>query len=225
MPATARKCEFPTKTALDSAFVDRAYYKDSYSIQLKDASSSPARLFHAVFGYRPVWMKVVMLGRNGLARLFGLSVSSKSEIMKPILAEEHTVGGKIGGWPIYALTRRELVAGRDNKHLDFRLSVLAQEKDDKACVVISTICTVHKHIRRTLSVIDYSVPQIWYPLAHYGCISGRPDMNSNLLRCPRELTHNPSRKRSASGRTSGPSWRHAVHFRQPGPGVLPSSLA
>ena len=36
-------------------------------------------------------------------------------------------------------------------------------------------------------------------------------------------TPNPSLKRSANGRSPGPVWRYAVHFRQPGPGVLPSS--
>ncbi|CAD5373040.1 conserved hypothetical protein [Rubrivivax sp. A210] len=36
---------------------------------------------------------------------------------------------------------------------------------------------------------------------------------------------NPSLKRSANGRPPGPGWRYAVHFRQPGPGVLPSSPA
>jgi hypothetical protein len=36
---------------------------------------------------------------------------------------------------------------------------------------------------------------------------------------------NPSLKRSANGRPPGPVWRYTVHFRQPGPGVLPSSPA
>ena len=35
----------------------------------------------------------------------------------------------------------------------------------------------------------------------------------------------PSLKRCANGRPPGPIWRYAVHFRQPGPGVLPSSPA
>ncbi len=41
---------------------------------------------------------------------------------------------------------------------------------------------------------------------------------------PRVLP-NPSLKRSANGRPPGPVWRYAVHFRQPGPGVLPLSSA
>ena len=36
---------------------------------------------------------------------------------------------------------------------------------------------------------------------------------------------NPSLKRSANGRPPGPVWRYAVHFRQPGPGVLPLAPA
>ena len=42
---------------------------------------------------------------------------------------------------------------------------------------------------------------------------------------PRRALPNPSLKRSANGRPPGPVWRYAVHFRQPGPGVLPSSPA
>jgi hypothetical protein len=34
---------------------------------------------------------------------------------------------------------------------------------------------------------------------------------------------NKSFNRTANGRPPGPVWRYAVHFRQPGPGVLPSS--
>jgi hypothetical protein len=41
----------------------------------------------------------------------------------------------------------------------------------------------------------------------------------------RRVRPNPSLKRSANGRPPGPGWRYAVHFRQPGPGVLPSSPA
>ena len=36
---------------------------------------------------------------------------------------------------------------------------------------------------------------------------------------------NPSLKRSANGRPPGPGRWYAVHFHQPGPGVLPSSPA
>ena len=46
-----------------------------------------------------------------------------------------------------------------------------------------------------------------------------------MLRCPAPAWPNPSFKRSANGRPPGPGWWYAVHFHQPGPGVLPLSPA
>ena len=49
--------------------------------------------------------------------------------------------------------------------------------------------------------------------------------SSNSHSVSNATTPNPSLKRSANVRPSGPVWRYAVHFRQPGPAVLPSSPA
>jgi hypothetical protein len=40
-----------------------------------------------------------------------------------------------------------------------------------------------------------------------------------------EVRPNPSFKRRANGKPPGPGRRYAVHFRQPGPGVLPLAPA
>ena len=47
--------------------------------------------------------------------------------------------------------------------------------------------------------------------------------NAGSPPCP--VLPNPSLKRSANGRPPGPGRRYAVHFRRPGPGVLPLSPA
>ena len=59
---------------------------------------------------------------------------------------------------------------------------------------------------------------VWWParIAHWHAHSRR----TSCAALP-----NPSLKRSANGRPPGPVWRYAVHFRQPGPGVLSSSPA
>ena len=56
-----------------------------------------------------------------------------------------------------------------------------------------------------------------------GCRGGLSE-KTNSPRIAR-VRHNPSLKRSANGRPPGPVWRYAVHFRQPGPGVLPLAPA
>ena len=58
---------------------------------------------------------------------------------------------------------------------------------------------------------------LWYRCAG-STISGMKNHPSGKRRA---RMPNPSLKRSANGRPPGPVWRYAVHFRQPGPGVLP----
>ena len=64
-----------------------------------------------------------------------------------IVEEQHMpathVGEKIGPWPIFHLSEIELIAGRNNKHLDFRLSVLKEASGVSSAAVVSTICTTH----------------------------------------------------------------------------------
>jgi hypothetical protein len=41
------------------------------------------------------------------------------------------------------LSEDEVIAGRNNKHLDFRVSVLKLRDGDGSSVVVSTVCRVH----------------------------------------------------------------------------------
>jgi hypothetical protein len=66
-----------------------------------------------------------------------------SEILHVEMKNRYAVGEKIGVWPIFSLNDDEIVAGRNNKHMDFRLSVLKMPGADGTSVVVTTICTVH----------------------------------------------------------------------------------
>ena len=88
-------------------------------------------------------MKLLLIVRNAAARLVGLEAPTVDEIMKPRMRDTYSVGEKIGPWPIFFIDGNEIVAGRNNKHMDFRLSVLKAAEGDATSVVVSTICTVH----------------------------------------------------------------------------------
>jgi Protein of unknown function (DUF2867) len=90
-----------------------------------------------------MWMKIPMIIRNKIASLCGLDAPTAAEIVHPDIKSSYQVGDKIGAWPIFSLSEAELVAGRDNQHLDFRLSVLKLMHGETPSVVVSTICTVH----------------------------------------------------------------------------------
>jgi hypothetical protein len=87
--------------------------------------------------------KIALIARNGIVSCVGLDAPTASAILDPRFKSSYAIGDKIGVWPIFALTETELVAGRDNKHLDFRLSVLKVTDGEAASIVVSTICTVH----------------------------------------------------------------------------------
>ena len=100
-------------------------------------------VFFGIFAHHPLWMKLLLIVRNKAASLAGLDAPTASEILRVEIKDRYVVGEKIGVWPIFSLSEDEVVAGRDNKHMDFRLSVLKVPDGDRPSVVVSTICTVH----------------------------------------------------------------------------------
>ena len=100
-------------------------------------------IFFAIFGHHSRSMKLALIVRNRVASFCGLEAPTTSEIMNVEVRSSYAVGEKIGVWPIFALSPNELIAGRNNKHLDFRLSVLREAGGESGSVVVSTVCVVH----------------------------------------------------------------------------------
>jgi hypothetical protein len=137
------ECDVPSCSVLSRDLIRTAHFHDSYRAKLARPELGIVDIFFALFGHTPLWMKVLLIVRNAAAKVFGLEAPTVGEIMKPTVRREYCVGEKIGPWPIFFIAENEIVAGRNNKHLDFRLSVLKAMEGDAASVVVSTICTVH----------------------------------------------------------------------------------
>ena len=137
------ECDVPASSALDRDLVGNCDFRDSYRVPLSRPELGMADIFFAVFGHTPFWMKAMLILRNSVARLVGLEAPTAAEIMKPEVRKAYRPGDKIGPWPVFFVGENEIIAGRDNKHMDFRLSVLKVRIGDAADVVVSTICSVH----------------------------------------------------------------------------------
>ena len=137
------ECDVPATSSLNRDLIANAYFRDSYRAQLSRPELGIVDIFRALFGHTPFWMKLLLLVRNAAAGLFGLEVPTVGEIMRPVVRGHYRAGEKIGPWPIFFIADNEIVAGRDNKHMDFRLSVLKAVDGEAASVVVSTVCTVH----------------------------------------------------------------------------------
>jgi hypothetical protein len=145
--------QVPPESALDRHRVATAWFSDSYRAPLTRPTQSVTDLFEAVLGHHPRWLRMLLLLRNRLAGWAGLAVPPDAAVRQFASKPFYAVGDTIGPWPIFALTECELIAGRDNKHLDFRVSVLKFEAPVPS-VAISTICNVHN----------------WYGKAYLFCI-------------------------------------------------------
>jgi hypothetical protein len=137
------ECDVPSGSVLGRDFVENAYFRDSYRAPLMRRDLGVVDIFFAIFAHHPWWMKLLLIVRNKAARLIGLDAPTASEILNIEIKDHYAVGEKIGVWPIFFLGEDELVAGRNNKHLDFRLSVLKVPDGEGTSVAVSTFCTAH----------------------------------------------------------------------------------
>ncbi len=140
---TVVACDVLSASVIDRKVVQAAYFRDAYCVPLRQSQLSVTDIFSAVFAHHPMWMKLALMTRNCIATWCGLDAPDASEILRPTFKRHYAVGDAIGVWPIFALTATELVAGRDEVHLNFRVSVLRAQKHDVTTVTVSTICTVH----------------------------------------------------------------------------------
>jgi hypothetical protein len=137
------ECDVPSGSMLSRELIDRAYFRDSWQAPLSRRELGIVDIFFGIFAHHPLWMKLLLIVRNKVASLVGLDAPTASEILHVEIRDRYAAGEKIGVWPIFSLSENEVVTGRNNKRMDFKLSVLKLPDGDGTSVVVSTICTVH----------------------------------------------------------------------------------
>lgn len=138
---------FPTSSRL-SGRVAGAYYHDSYEAPLARPHLKMHEIYIALLGHLPWWAKVLLIARNAVVSLFGLHTESVAGVWRPKLQDRYAPSDKIVRFRLYDQDEREIVAGRDDKHLDFRVSVLRTREDGIEKVILSTIIFTHNAFGR-----------------------------------------------------------------------------
>jgi len=137
------ECDIPSGSALSRDLVQNAYFHDSYRAPLTRPGLGIVDIYAAILGHAPLMLKLLLIVRNAVVRPFGLKAPPASEIMYSRFKTGHAVGDSIGRWRIFFISDDEIIAGGDDRHQDFRVSVLRQRNAETASVVVTTICTVH----------------------------------------------------------------------------------
>jgi hypothetical protein len=134
--------------------VARAYattdLADAYAIRLpENAITDPELLARFLFSQQAPWIAGLMRIRDTLVAGFGLKTSG--QLKSPSAGSRNDK--RISIFKIYERGTHEILLGEDDKHLDFRVSVLHQTRTVSAesapFLVVSTVVHCHNLLGRT----------------------------------------------------------------------------
>lgn len=115
-------------------------FADSYRIEVPDQALDAHEAMQRMTARSPRWAETLMSIRNLIVTPFGLKTSGKDE--KPS-------GEIIGIFPVLSETRQRLVAGFNDKHLDFRVVVDVAAIGSGQQVTATTLVKTHNRFGRT----------------------------------------------------------------------------
>lgn len=128
-----------------SRVYDTTDLADAYAIRLpKNAITDPELLARFLFSQQAPWVATLMRLRDALVA--GLGLKTSKQLQRP------DGDKRIYIFKIYETSTHEILLGEDDRHLDFRLSVLHQTRTDAAesapYLVVSTVVHCHNRLGR-----------------------------------------------------------------------------
>ena len=120
---------------------------DAYVVRLPSGTSGdPDVLWRFVMSHQPSWIGWLTNIRDAVVACFGLKTAKQ---LSTISAEAE--GGRIAFFKVYGKSDTEIILGQDDKHLDFRLSVLRTPDSSPTIggqLTVSTVVHCHNLLGR-----------------------------------------------------------------------------
>jgi hypothetical protein len=127
------------------AILAGAQYADAFCITVDDRALDARRAAERMLARGPQWIERLLALRNGLVAPFGLKTPAPRGTSSVDV---------IGIFPVVSETPARLVAGFNDKHLDFRVVVDVAPSDHGQCVTATTLVKTHNLLGRVyLAVI------------------------------------------------------------------------
>ena len=133
MQTVVKTDRIPGKSIIISNF-EKIDYQDTYRINKKtDATIDriTAELFKG-----PKWADNLMKLRDSVDRIFGLKTGKKNDTSGQ---EYFPVGSKIDFFTVFDRNENEIVMAENDKHLNFRTSVMIDKSESDTTIYLSTI--------------------------------------------------------------------------------------
>ena len=136
----------PTESGVASWF-DAADLADAYAVPIDaaDVAKGVDGLARSAFGDPAPWIRLLMGLRDAL--VVGFRVKTSQEVRRAAIADN---AERIDFFRILARSDRELILGEDDRHLDFRLSLLLRARPDGSGdeLVATTVVRCHNALGR-----------------------------------------------------------------------------
>jgi len=142
-----RSVELPPGSRIASIY-GATHLADAYAVTLPRGSvRDPEALARFLFAQQPAWVGRLMGLRDMLVAGLGLKTARQ---LGSLQSDGHD--RRIGIFRIYATTTHEIMLGEDDKHLDFRVSVMVRPDStgptEAAELVVATVVHCHNRLGR-----------------------------------------------------------------------------
>lgn len=138
-------CELPPESRLRDS-LPRLDYVDSYAVPAAHPHQTMIEIYASALDHLPTVFAHLLVLRSAIVKPFGIRGVSFEDLTKRIdTAMPYAVGQKIGRWTIFGQYPDELITGANDRHLDFRVSVL---REKGARIVLSTAVMTHNTLGR-----------------------------------------------------------------------------
>lgn len=115
-------------------------FADAFCIEIADGELDARRAAERMMARQPRWAEALLSLRNLIVAPLGLKTSG---------ASPGAPRDMIGIFPVVSETPERLVAGFDDRHLDFRVVVDVSAADDVRQVTATTLVKTHNRLGRT----------------------------------------------------------------------------
>ena len=148
---SVQKVSIPADTFVSGAFAE-VDYADAYRVKLPSAGTRTGdrdidSVARAMFSAAPGWVELLLRLRDRLVGLIGLKTAPPNA-RRDLACAALQPGDTLGLFKVFRRSDDEILMGEDDRHLDFRVSVLLQSQDDERWAVITTVVRFNNWLGR-----------------------------------------------------------------------------
>jgi len=127
----------PPPESVVAGWYENASLLDSYSIDLSSSKQYSMRVLATrTVGDPPTWIKALVAVRDAMVTPFGVKTSGE-------VRASRADNERVDFFPVQWESNDEIVLGEDDRHLDFRLSLLRRNSPTGTQLIATTV--VHSH--------------------------------------------------------------------------------